>query len=230
MGKKNSYGTPAPDYDKVEYFHDPKVRSGKDWYDNGGNFAVKRMGKVYYVSPSVVVSMKAFCRNENGEWCILANCRGKGARTGIGRWNTPCGYLDYGESVEEAAVRETFEETGVRIDPGSIRFIGKDSGGSTVNMRFGAILSGTTQDYPLTDAYSEPGEVSDIQWIPLSQVGKYKWNAAAQLAHAKRVLGPLLDNAESRTVEEIVTDLYYEISNNKNAVALLKELLRQVQY
>lgn len=32
-----------------------------------------------------------------------------------GRWSTPGGHLDFGESPEQAAVRETWEETGIRI-------------------------------------------------------------------------------------------------------------------
>jgi 8-oxo-dGTP diphosphatase len=32
-----------------------------------------------------------------------------------GRWSTPGGHLDFGESPEDAAVRETMEETGVRV-------------------------------------------------------------------------------------------------------------------
>ncbi len=35
---------------------------------------------------------------------------------GAGTWSTPGGYLDPGETPEEAAVRETREETGVEVD------------------------------------------------------------------------------------------------------------------
>ena len=34
---------------------------------------------------------------------------------GAGTWSSPGGYIDHGESPEEAAVRETREETGVRL-------------------------------------------------------------------------------------------------------------------
>ena len=33
------------DYDKVELVNDPKVRSGKEWAEKGGNFPIKRNGK-----------------------------------------------------------------------------------------------------------------------------------------------------------------------------------------
>src|SRR5688572_1692822 len=34
---------------------------------------------------------------------------------GAGSWSTPGGHLDFGESLAECAVRETEEETGVRV-------------------------------------------------------------------------------------------------------------------
>jgi len=34
---------------------------------------------------------------------------------GDGTWSVPGGHLNFGETVEEGAIRETFEETGVKI-------------------------------------------------------------------------------------------------------------------
>lgn len=39
---------------------------------------------------------------------------------GNGKWSVPGGYLEYGESFEEGAVREALEETGVRVK--NVRF------------------------------------------------------------------------------------------------------------
>lgn len=37
-----------------------------------------------------------------------------------GQWAPPSGYLECGETLEEAAARETLEETGVQIDPAKL--------------------------------------------------------------------------------------------------------------
>lgn len=34
---------------------------------------------------------------------------------GLGKWGLPAGYVELGEPVEEAAIREVFEETGLRV-------------------------------------------------------------------------------------------------------------------
>jgi ADP-ribose pyrophosphatase YjhB (NUDIX family) len=40
----------------------------------------------------------------------------RGIEPGYGRWTFPGGYVDRGETVEAAAVRETREETGCEVD------------------------------------------------------------------------------------------------------------------
>lgn len=168
-----------PDYDTVTLGNDPKVRSGKEWAEKGGNFPVVRNGKTFYVSRSVAVSLYCFCQNNKGEWCVLANKRGPGAPNNRGLWNVVCGYLDYGESAEHAAARECWEETGVKIPMEKIQQQGVNShnltGAQNVTIRFAAVLDGTTDDYPVSDANCEPGEVSAIAWVPLQYVKRLQW-------------------------------------------------------
>lgn len=178
---------PNDPYNQVKLVDDPKVRHGKEWADNGGNFPVERNGNIYYVSRSIAVSLATFCRDKYGRWCVLANQRGPSA-TNAGLWNLPAGFLDYGESTEDAAIRETFEETGVDVSGAKLRLLGTNSsrfgGSQNVNMAYVCVLDGVIDDYPVSDQNSEPGEVSDIKWIPIldkdgNQTGiieKFQWN------------------------------------------------------
>ena len=45
---------------------------------------------------------------------------------GNGTWSPPGGHLEFGESVEECAIRETYEETGVVIEDVTFRAITND--------------------------------------------------------------------------------------------------------
>ena len=232
---------PANPNNQIELVDDPKVRSGDEWAQKGGNFPVKRNGKIYYVSRSVAVSLCAMCLDENGNWCVLANQRGPGAGSRIGMWNIPCGFLDYGETAEEGAKRETFEETGVIIPKGThLRHLGTNtrrlSGSQNISMSFTCVLKGTTSDYPLSADHCEPGEVSDIKWIPvMNNVGKplkdcwmYKWdrNPKEIYLRARTALIPYLNLNFDR--EGIVRELKRQISGNPSAMHLLNKLLETI--
>lgn len=155
------------------------------------NRPVKINGEVQYLSRSVVVSLKVICKNKYGEWCILANKRGKGT-TNSGRWNTPVGYLDYNEDLKNAAVRECFEETGVKVNPFELVYLGQNSVPSgkkqDVVIYYGAILRGVTDYYKTTNKFAEPDEVEEVRWIPVSQVRDYNWNWRRQLDNVNMLL------------------------------------------
>jgi ADP-ribose pyrophosphatase YjhB (NUDIX family) len=44
----------------------------------------------------------------------------RGIEPGYGTWAQPGGFLEVDETVSQAAIRETFEETGLLIEPGDI--------------------------------------------------------------------------------------------------------------
>ncbi|BCK57408.1 NUDIX hydrolase [Nocardia wallacei] len=69
----------------------------------------------YYNDPnapqpnSIVVAATAFVLNENRQVLMIQ-------RSDNGRWAIPGGGQDFGETIEETAVRETREETGIDIE------------------------------------------------------------------------------------------------------------------
>jgi 8-oxo-dGTP diphosphatase len=65
-------------------------------------------GFVFYLDPKVAAG--AICRMDGG--IVLLR---RGIEPGYGLWVYPGGYVDRGESLEEAAVREAREEVGLEI-------------------------------------------------------------------------------------------------------------------
>lgn len=77
-------------------------------------------GTVAYRNPGILVTTIV----ENNHRILL--CR-RAEPPGIGYWTLPGGFMECGESLEQAAVRETFEETGIELDPVDLRFYGISS-------------------------------------------------------------------------------------------------------
>jgi len=135
------------------------------------------------------------CAIVNTVWCVvdgvpklLIGQRGPGCPDEVGSWNLPCGYLDWDESLKEAAERETWEETGVdikNIEPSDILlehmnspWLITSSKGSdakqNVSMHHAIIFK--AESYPeLTDENSEPGEIGDLKWVTKEEVTNYKY-------------------------------------------------------
>ena len=65
--------------------------------------------QVHYENPKVVVG----CIPTDGEKILI--CR-RNIEPGWGKWTLPAGYLENGESIQEGARRETFEETGSQVE------------------------------------------------------------------------------------------------------------------
>ena len=61
---------------------------------------------------------------KNGDRILLE--KRQGTTHGNGTWGPPSGHIDYGERPEQAAVRETQEETGVTVSEVKFRVITND--------------------------------------------------------------------------------------------------------
>jgi ADP-ribose pyrophosphatase YjhB (NUDIX family) len=71
-------------------------------------------GFVSYVNPRLVVTTLPV--TDRGEVMLIR----RGIDPGRGQWAQPGGFLEIDESVRDAAIRETLEETGLRVEPGAI--------------------------------------------------------------------------------------------------------------
>ena len=71
-------------------------------------------GHIAYVNPRLVVTV--FPITEAGELVLIR----RGIEPGKGWWAQPGGFLEVDETVNQAAIRETWEETGLLVEPGEI--------------------------------------------------------------------------------------------------------------
>lgn len=78
--------------------------------DEPKSFICPACAKSYYRNPCIIVGCLAYYRDR------ILMCR-RAEEPARGLWSIPSGYLECGETLEEATARETFEETGVVFDP-----------------------------------------------------------------------------------------------------------------
>ena len=71
-------------------------------------------GHIAYVNPRLVVTTLPV--TQTGELVLLR----RGLEPGLGSWAQPGGFLEVDETVTEAAIRETLEETGLIVEPGEL--------------------------------------------------------------------------------------------------------------
>ena len=77
-----------------------------------------------------------------------------------GRYSLVAGFLDFGESLEECAIREVKEETGIEIE--NVRYVGSQ------NWPFPAqLMAGFVADYAAGEIAVDTQELEDACWFPV---------------------------------------------------------------
>ncbi|MFA5517404.1 MAG: NAD(+) diphosphatase [Desulfuromonadales bacterium] len=80
-----------------------------------------------------------------------------------GRYSLVAGFLDFGECLEEAVIREVREETGVRVH--NVRYIGSQSWPFPSQL-----MAGFTADYAGGEVVVEEAELEDARWFPVDNL------------------------------------------------------------
>ena len=90
----------------------------------------------------------------DGRWLLV---RGRN-----GMWSTPGGHLDFGESPETCAARETLEETGVRVTNLEFVAVTNDVRADPAKHYLTIWLRGETDDSAASAA--DPEEIAEVGW------------------------------------------------------------------
>ena len=105
--------------------------------------------------------MGAIIKDETGRLLLIQ----RGHEPETGRWSLPGGRIEPGESDEQAVVRETQEETGLRVTCGALIGSVQRPG------KRGAVLD--IRDYAATvtgGALAAGDDAADARWVPKSEL------------------------------------------------------------
>ena len=91
-----------------------RCASGRSTARTAHRLSCPACGHIAYVNPRLVVTTLPI--TDAGEVVLLR----RGIEPGRGAWAQPGGFLEVDETVNQAAIRETWEETGLLVEPGEI--------------------------------------------------------------------------------------------------------------
>ncbi len=94
-------------------------------------------GTVVFLDPKVVAGVIAAV---DGRVVMVR----RNMEPGIGRWTFPAGFVDRGESVEEAAVREMVEESGLKVRISGLLGVYSGTGEAIVLIVYSGDVTGGT--------------------------------------------------------------------------------------
>ena len=108
-----------------------------------------RCGMMHYprLSPAAIVLVR------NGDQILLAHSPGFPK----GLYSVLAGFVEPGESIEEAVVREVREEVGIEVT--NVRYFGSQPWPAP-----NSLMVGFTADYTGGSLIPEPGEIEDAAW------------------------------------------------------------------
>ena len=148
-------------------------------------------------SQSCSVAMFCFAKDKNGEWYILSTIRGDTCPDYKGYWCCPCGYLDWNESEYFAAVRETFEETWIRINENNVIKCKSSAdpfeNRQNVSFVFYTVLYETVNFY-VNKIFAGPDEVGCVAFVhlPKLRLEYYSYYSKWAFGH-KEIVGEIFN-------------------------------------
>lgn len=115
---------------------------------------------VFYLNPKLVAGT---IPEQDGRLLLTR----RAISPGRGLWTYPGGFVDFGETVTDAAVRETFEETGLRVELTGLLNVYSYPGAPVIVVYRARVTGGTLTTCDENDA-CEWRKPSEIPWDALA--------------------------------------------------------------
>jgi ADP-ribose pyrophosphatase YjhB (NUDIX family) len=129
---------------------------------------------VFYLNPKLVAGT---IPEEDGRVLLTR----RSINPGRGLWTFPGGFVDFGETATDAAVRETFEETGLRVELTGLHNVYSYPGSPVIIVYRARVVDGTLTPCEENDLL-EWRAPSEIQWetlaFPSTRAALREWVAA----------------------------------------------------
>jgi 8-oxo-dGTP diphosphatase len=120
------------------------------------------MSREYPDRPLLGVGAVVFRRDK-----VLLVCRAQ--EPCKGEWTFPGGLVELGETLREAAVRETYEETGIRVRAGEVlEVVDSLVKGSRRRLRFHYSIVDVICKY-VSGSPRAGDDVSEVAWVPVKK-------------------------------------------------------------
>ena len=135
---------------------------------------------------SIVPSVNVAVTDDSGRLLLIR-------RTDNGNWALPGGAVDPGESLAEAAVRETEEETGIRCEVNAVvgiytnpRHVIHYTSNDEVRQEFSIVLTARA----ISGQPTPSNESSAVEWAESSELGQYAMHASMRARVERYLAGP----------------------------------------
>ncbi len=132
--------------------------------------------------------------DESARRCLL----GRTPHFPPGMYSALSGFVDAGESVEEAVRREVFEESGIRV--GQIRYQASQPWPLPHSLMLGFVAEALT-----TEISRDPAELEDCRWFTRHEVAQMMTRLAQGLADASEPLSPPVGTIAHRLMRDWAT-------------------------
>lgn len=126
--------------------------------DHKENQVCTQCGFVYFLAPKLV----AGCIIAEGERILLIR---RGLEPALGKWTYPGGYVDFGETPAQCALRETAEEVGMTVREPELMGVYADRGEAKPS-----IITVTYVANPGAEAPTVTAEATEVRYFSVDEI------------------------------------------------------------